>query len=107
MTADPLARVAALALRRRDAAEAYVAELPGLADLAAELVAAEAEVRAAEAQAGLVVHHRLDVRQLATDAAFGALAPLRPSLPFVSSEAAEMATRALVTLDADTVATDG
>ncbi len=107
MADDHLARVAALALRRRDAAEAYVAALPVLADLAAELVAADAELHAAEAQAGLAVHHRLDVRQLATDAAFGALAPLRPSLPFVSSEAAEMAARALVTLDADAVATDG
>ena len=100
---DDLTRVAALALRRRDAGEAFAVGAAELGRLADELGALDAEYNAAAGAAG-ITDNGPPARELAAEIALGRLGALRPHLPYTTAAAADRAAEALSRLGSRVVA---
>ena len=77
-----------------DLGESYCVAAEQVADLARELVAVDAELRAARAAVG-VHDFRPNARELLSDSLLGRLGCLRPYTPAVVHEAAERASECL------------
>lgn len=88
------ANLNALRAAQRAAGQEYADRLADLVPAAAEVAALEARLRVAENLAG-VRDPTPPARELAVEMLLGRLACLRPYTPFVTSESADRATKAL------------
>jgi hypothetical protein len=98
MADDLQDRVVALRRDLRAAAERYVAIAADLGLIADELASLEAQVRAADHQAGIFHGPQPSPSELAAEVLHGRLGALRPYVPFVTLESADRAAEALMTL---------
>ena len=95
-TLDAVAELAALADERQNTAVRLVAVARELDAIAADLAAADAEIRARRYQAGLPPASGPTARELAAEVLVGHLGALRPHLPFVSRDSADRAEEQLL-----------